>query len=140
MMNRREERVRQWFSMWLTKQDTGILELFTEDAVYIESWGPMYIGSRKIKHWFEEWNRRGTVVQWDIRQFFHKGSQTVVEWSFRHVMEDGREEPFDGLSLLRWTEEDKIAFLQEFGCQIHRYDPYQEGDVPRFRDGDARWF
>ena len=35
----RESKIRQWFSMWLRKQDTGIEELFAPDAVYIESWG-----------------------------------------------------------------------------------------------------
>ena len=45
----RESKIRQWFSMWLCKQDTGIEELFAQDAVYIESWGPEYYGSGKIK-------------------------------------------------------------------------------------------
>ena len=34
----RESKIRQWFSMWLCKQDTGIEELFAPGAVYIESW------------------------------------------------------------------------------------------------------
>ena len=58
-------------------------------AVYIESWGPEYHGNRKIKLWFDEWNSRGTVESWNIRQYFHKGDQTVVEWAFRCVMADG---------------------------------------------------
>lgn len=40
----REVQIRQWFSMWLDKQDTGIEDLFAPDAVYIESWGPEYHG------------------------------------------------------------------------------------------------
>ena len=40
----REVQIRQWFSMWLDKQDTGIGDLFAPDAVYIESWGPEYRG------------------------------------------------------------------------------------------------
>lgn len=55
----REVQIRQWFSMWLDKQDTGIGDLFAPDAVYIESWGPEYHGSGKIKLWFDEWNTRG---------------------------------------------------------------------------------
>ena len=39
-MDRREESIRRWFDMWLQKKDTGIEELFSQDAVYIESWGP----------------------------------------------------------------------------------------------------
>ena len=59
----REAQVRQWFAMWLTKQDTGMETLFAADAHYIESWGPEYHGRTNIQRWFAEWNTRGTVVQ-----------------------------------------------------------------------------
>ncbi|WP_420920108.1 nuclear transport factor 2 family protein [Anaerotruncus colihominis] len=136
----RESKIRQWFSMWLDKQDTGIEELFAPDAVYIESWGPEYHGSGKIKLWFDEWNSRGTVEGWNIRQYFHKGDQTVVEWAFRCVMADGTVQSFDGLSLIRWNEAGQICFLQEFGCNENRYDPYAQGNTPAFREEQALWF
>lgn len=139
-MERREETLRLWFDMWLQKRDLGISRIFTEDAVYVESWGPEYHGREKIRHWFEEWNRRGTVLIWDVRQFFHGDSQTVVEWYFANRMEDGREERFDGMSLVRWTQDDRICFLKEFGCNTDRYDPYRDGETPCFRDEQARWF
>ena len=104
----REAAIQRWFSMWLDKQDTGIGALFAPDAIYIESWGPEYHGSEKIKLWFAEWNTRGTVERWDIRQYFHKGDQTVVEWAFRCVMADGTVQSFDGLSLIRWNEAGQI--------------------------------
>ena len=126
--------------MWLRKQDTGIEELFAPDAVYIESWGPEYHGNWKIKLWFDEWNSRGTVERWDIQQYFHKEDQTVVEWAFDNVMNDGRHECFDGLSLVRWTEAGQIAFLPEFGCNRRHYDPYENGDTPRFSDDTVLWF
>lgn len=136
----RESKIRQWFSMWLDKQDTGIEELFAPDAVYIESWGPEYYGSVKIKLWFDEWNSRGTVERWNIRQYFHKGDQTVVEWAFRCVMAGGTIQSFDGLSLIRWNEAGQICFLQEFGCNENRYDPYAQGNTPVFREEQALWF
>ena len=77
-MNEREKIIRLWFDMWLQKKDLGISEFFTDNSVYIESWGPEYHGSAKIKLWFDEWNTRGTVLQWDIKQFFHKENQTMV--------------------------------------------------------------
>ena len=136
----RESKIRQWFSMWLDKQDTGIEELFAPDAVYIESWGPEYHGSGKIKLWFDEWNSRGTVERWDIRQYFHKGDQTVVEWVFRCVMAGGTIQSFDGLSLIRWNKAGQICFLQEFGCNENRYDPYAQGKTPAFREDQVLWF
>ncbi len=138
-MELREENIRLWFDMWLQKKDMGIDRLFSPDAVYIESWGPEYHGRGKIRHWFQEWNRRGSVLVWDIKQFFHQGEQTAVEWYFKNSV-DGRTEEFDGVSLIRWDQEGKIVFLQEFGCNLGRYDPYADGPEPKFRTTGAAWF
>lgn len=139
-MERREETLRLWFDMWLQKRDLGISQIFSEDAVYVESWGPEYHGRERIRLWFEEWNRRGTVLVWDVRQFFHRDSQTAVEWYFANRMEDGREERFEGMSLVQWTRDGRIRLLKEFGCNVNRYDPYRDGETPCFRDEKALWF
>ena len=78
--------------------------------------------------------------RWDIRQFFHKGDQTVVEWTFANRMDDGRREVFEGMTLVRWTATGQIARLQEFGCNLDTYDPYRNGDPPMFREERALWF
>lgn len=111
MEKQQENKIQQWFSMWLDRKDTSIEYLFAPDAVYIESWGPAYHGREKIKLWFDEWNTRGTVERWDIRQYFHKGDQTVVEWSFRCTMTDGTVQSFDDLSLVRWNKVGQISFF-----------------------------
>lgn len=140
-MEKREEVIKLWFDMWLQKADLGILDIFADNALYVESWGPEYKGSEKIKHWFDEWNTRGTVLQWNIKQYFHKGNQTVVEWYFKNTMNDGRVEAFDGISLIEWTPDDKICFLKEFGCNENRYDLYQESETPHFiKDEKSMWF
>ena len=89
MEENREQKIRLWFNMWLQAKDLGMEDLFAPDCTYIESWGPKYEGRDKVALWFREWNTRGRVVRWDIEQFFHKGDQTVVEWSFRNEMNDG---------------------------------------------------
>lgn len=139
-MRERERIIRRWFDMWLRGEDSGIWDIFTENAAYIESWGPEYRGAEKIRHWFNEWNTRGQVLTWDIRQYLHQGDQTAVEWFFRCKMKDGTEQAFDGMSLVRWSEDGKIAFLQEFGCNTARYDPYADGPAPSFRQETAMWF
>lgn len=126
--------------MWLDKSEAGMDALFSEDVVYIESWGPEYHGLALVKHWFREWNARADVLQWDIKQFFHKDGQTVVEWYFRNASHGGKAEAFEGMSLIKWTPDGKIRFLQEFGCNENRYDPYAQGPEPRFRDETAIWF
>lgn len=139
-MDTKEKIIRIWFSMWLEKRDLGIDNIFTDDAIYIESWGPEYKGVKKIKHWFNEWNTRGNVIIWDIKNIFHEGNQTLVEWHFKNAMNDGTIEEFDGITVIKWTENGKINFLKEYGCNIDNYDPYQSSLTPRFKDKEAMWF
>ena len=139
-MIEREEMIRLWFDMWIKQADLGIDDIFTDDVIYTESWGPKYENRKTVKHWFDEWNTRGRVLLWEIKQFFHQGDQTVVEWYFGNVMNDGTEESFDGMSLIRWAAGEQMCYLQEFGCNRNRYDPYEKEETPKFRDEKAKWF
>ena len=139
-MNERERIIHLWFEMWLTKQDLGIDDIFAEDVIYTESWCPKYNNRQIVKHWFQEWNIRGKVVAWEIKQFFHKGNQTIVEWYFKNEMNNGSIEEFDGISLVEWTKDNKIKSLKEFGCNLNNYNPYEHSDQPEFRDERASWF
>lgn len=139
-MNERERIIRLWFSMWLQQKDLGIDDIFADDVVYVESWSPKYGNRATVKHWFEEWNTRGKVLIWDIKQFFHKEDQTIVEWYFKNEMNDGKIEEFDGMSLIVWTPDKKIKLLKEFGCNRNNYNPYQNSDEPQFRTERAAWF
>ncbi|MDD5938378.1 MAG: nuclear transport factor 2 family protein [Clostridiales bacterium] len=124
-MEKRERIIQSWFDMWILGTDQGIETLFAPDAVYTECWGPEYHGSGEIKRWFNDWNTRGRVLRWEIRQFFHQGPQTAVEWYFKSCIAGEAPEAFEGMSLIQWTPDDKIQSLQEFGCKELRYDPYQ---------------
>ena len=52
IVNEREKNIHLWFEMWLTKQDLGIDNIFAEDVIYTESWGPKYNNRQIVKHWF----------------------------------------------------------------------------------------
>ena len=125
-MNEREKIIRLWFDMWIKKADLGIDNIFTDDVVYTESWSPKYENRKTVKHWFDEWNTRGSVLVWEIKQFFHQGNQTIVEWYFKSKMNNGNVEEFDGISLIVWTQDNKIKSLKEFGCNLHNYNPYRD--------------
>ena len=64
----------------------------------------------------------------------------MVEWFFKNQMKNGTIEMFDGVSLIQWTQENKIEFLKEFGCNINHYDPYQNDVSSSFRRENPRWF
>ena len=68
------------------------------------------------------------------------GDQTIVEWYFKNEMNNGSIEEFDGISLVEWTEDNKIKALKEFGCNRNTYNPYQEGDTPQFKAEKVNWF
>ena len=125
MMNKKEKIIQLWFDMWIKQKDLGIDEIFTEDVIYTESWSPKYENRETVKLWFNEWNNRGIVIDWIIKQFFHKGNQTIVEWYFKNKMNNGSIEDFDGISLIVWTDDNKIKELKEFGCNRNNYNPYQ---------------
>lgn len=139
-MDERENIIQLWFNMWIQQKDLGIDDSFIEDTTYIESWGPKYEDRKTVKHWFEEWNTRGKVLVWDIKQFFHKDNQTIVEWYFHNQMKDGKCEQFDGISLIVWSKDNRISKLTEFGCNINNYNPYGNGDTPCFKPGKNKWF
>ena len=144
-MQEREKIIRLWFDMWLRQEDLGIDDIFIDDVfiddvIYTESWCPKYENRATVKHWFKEWNTRGKVLIWEIKQFFHKDNQTIVEWYFKNKMNNGSIEEFDGVSLVEWTSNNKIKSLKEFGCNLNTYNPYQNSDVPQFKAEKANWF
>jgi len=114
-LNEREKIIRLWFDMWLKQQDLGMDKIFTEDVVYTESWCPKYENLKTVKHWFNE-------------------------WYFKNEMNTGSVEEFDGISLIEWTEDNKIKSLKEYGCNLNNYNPYQHSDNPQFRDEKTNWF
>ena len=80
------------------------------------------------------------MLAWDIKQFFQKDNQTIVEWHFKNKMNEGKVEEFDGISLIVWTADNKIKTLKEFGCNCNNYNPYKQSISPLFRDEKVNWF
>ena len=139
-LQRREAAIRRWFAIVAERAGRR-----PGGAVYRRCGLYRELGSavpcrKAVGHWFAEWNTRGRVLVWEIRQFFHKGEQTAVEWYFKNQMDYGTVEEFDGISLVQWAPDGRICALKEFGCNRNTYDPYAEGDTPRFQDEKAKWF
>ena len=42
-------------------------------------------------------------------------------------------EEFCGISLIEWTKNNKIQKLKEFMCKLNNYDPYEQGNIPKFK-------
>jgi len=68
----------------------------------------------------------------------YENLKTVKHWF--NEMNTGSVEEFDGISLIEWTEDNKIKSLKEYGCNLNNYNPYQHSDNPQFRDEKTNWF
>ena len=123
-----EERIRAWFRAWLDKDVSALRDLFAAEVVYVESYGPVYRGIGQILRWFEDWNRRGTVLQWDIRSFAAVEWTAVVEWYFCCEY-DGEVGGFDGVTIARFDDQLKICELREFQSKAEHVFPY--GEAPK---------
>lgn len=122
-MIEREQRIRQYFDAWINKDNSILSTTFDPNIVYTESYGPQYRGFDTLLMWFEDWNSRGTVLSWTIKQFIHQGHMAVVEWYFKCEY-DAVTDAFDGVSLIEFNPENQIVSLKESQSKIPHSYPY----------------
>ena len=118
-----ESIIRSYFNAWLFKDETVLSAVFSENVVYSECYGPEYRGLAQIQRWFDEWNHKGTVLQWDIKNMLAQANLLCVEWYFRCVY-DGVEDGFDGVSLVEFDLQGKIGAIREFQSKAEHVFPY----------------
>ena len=123
-MNKKEQIIRRYFDSWITGEVSVLSETFTENAVYVESYGPVYRGLDTIVKWFDNWNEHGSVLEWKIFRFIHSGDIIVCEWFFKCVYDEQKEE-FNGVSLISFDSKNKITLLKEFKSVLPNYEPYK---------------
>jgi len=115
--------VRDYFAAWLAKDASVLPAVFAKDIVYSECYGPEYRGLEQIQNWFADWNRRGTVLQWDIKNMILCGNTVCAEWYFR-CKYDGNTDGFDGVSWIEFDAEGQICALREFQSKAEHCFPY----------------
>ena len=97
---------------WIKDID-AVKEIFSDDIIYSECYGPVYNGIGQIIRWFEDWNRKGTVLQWNIKRVIGSENTAVVEWYFKCDYE-GNVDGFDGVTIAEFDADMKICDLKEF--------------------------
>lgn len=120
-----EARVRGYFQAWLEQDLEAVKEVFAENVVYSECYGPEYRGLSQIIRWFTEWNERGRVLEWRIKRVLQENKTLVAEWYFQCQYE-GVIDGFDGVSIVNFDDEMKIVKLREFQSKAEHYFPYGE--------------
>ena len=122
----RELLIADCFRAWIAKDGAGFRAGFSTEAVYTESWGPAYLGLAEITKWFDDWNAQNRVLQWDIKRFWHDGNICICEWHFK--CECGKVvDGFDGMSIIEFDDENRIARLKEFQSKTPNHYPYGHG-------------
>lgn len=117
------ECIKIYFEAWLSKDGTVLPMLFADNVIYSECYGPEYHGINQVQRWFSDWNLRGTVLQWDIRNMIECGNTLCAEWYFRCEY-DGCLDGFDGVSWIEFDDSGKIKALREFQSKAEHCFPY----------------
>ncbi|MFT8347578.1 nuclear transport factor 2 family protein [Clostridium saccharoperbutylacetonicum] len=124
-MSEQEEIIKKYFEAWINNNSSALKDIFDRNIIYSECYGPEYHGINTIETWFKEWNKRGEVLTWDIKQFIHQGNISVVEWYFKYQY-DGEVGEFDGVSLIEFNDDNCILSLKEFQSKVPHYYPYEK--------------
>ena len=119
----RKALIEEYFQAWLTQDRSCFDRVFGEAVRYSECYGPEYCGLQQVKRWFDDWNQLGRVLAWDIKHFWQVEETCVVEWFFQCDYQ-GNVDGFDGVSLVRFSPENKILSLQEFQSKAEHHFPY----------------
>lgn len=116
--------IEAYFLSWIQKNRSRFQEIFAENVVYSECYGPEYHGLPQIMKWFDDWNKNGSVLTWDIKNLWHDNALYVVEWYFKCDCA-GNVDGFDGVSLIAFNEAGKIVSVKEFESKAEHCFPYQ---------------
>lgn len=117
------EAVEKYFEAWISKDASVLPAIFADKVIYTECDGSQYRGLSQIRCWFADWNRRGTVLRWDIKNMLESGNALCVEWYFRCEY-DGVTDGFDGVSWIEFDEQGKVKALREFQSKSEHHFPY----------------
>ncbi len=124
-MDKHEQTLMKYFQSWIVRDASSLKEFFAKDVIYSECYGPEYHGLEVIEQWFSDWQKHGTVIAWEIKQFIHQGNRTAAEWYFKCEY-DGEVSDFDGVTLAEFDQEGFIINLKEFQSKLPHYDPYEK--------------
>ncbi|MBR5288604.1 MAG: nuclear transport factor 2 family protein [Clostridia bacterium] len=113
----------RWFAAWIERDASVINDVFAGKIVYSECYGPEYRGIGQIHRWFDEWNRKGRVLEWTIRESYCDGDTIIAVWYFCCEYE-GNTAGFDGVTIARFGAEGKITSLREFQSDPKHVFPY----------------
>ncbi len=67
-----EKIIKEYFKSWIKKDIRVMKEHFVDDINYTECYGPVYQNKEQCLSWFIDWNKKGSVLVWDIKKRLYK--------------------------------------------------------------------
>lgn len=119
-----EDIIKKYFQAWINNDIETIKQTFSDNIVYSECYGPEYHGLPQIIRWFNDWNKKGHVLEWRIKRFIRQNNTLVVEWFFKCDYE-GVIDGFDGVTVADFDKDMKITRLCEFQSKSEHFFPYE---------------
>lgn len=117
------EFVQAYYDLWMGKNNSSIEDFFTEDAVYVEAYGPEHLGQEALKRWFADWTGKAKVLQWRIMESVETETTVWVKWFFSFQYE-GQHKCCDGVSIAEFAEDGRIETMMEYQSEHEHYHPY----------------
>lgn len=119
----KEEAIRKYFNAWLNADISELPDIFADDIIYSECYGPEYRGIEQLLRWFKDWSQKGKVLEWTIKRVIENSNILIAEWYFKCDYM-GDVSCFDGVTIAEFNDDIKISKLSEFQSKSEHYFPY----------------
>lgn len=119
----KENIIKKYFKSWIDEDIQVVKDIFSDNIVYTECYGPRYLGIEQILKWFTKWHEKGKVLEWTIREVVEEDNTIVVEWYFKYDY-NNKIDAFDGVTIAVFDDKMKIFRLSEFESKAEHYYPY----------------
>ena len=120
----KEQVIKRYFNSWIIPNFKDFEDTFSKNASYSECYGPIYRNKAEIIAWYKDWNKNGQVLEWPIKNIWIDKEIAFVEWYFKCNYKS-RISEFDGVSIIKFDEANKIISVKEFQSDSRHVYPYE---------------
>lgn len=117
----KEKIIKEYFSMWLTRDFELLDSYFSDDIIYRECYGAMYVGIEEVHLWIKKMLLKQVVLKWEIKNIYQVNENIFfVEWYF--MAKEKQLYSFDGISMIKFYR-DKIQVIEEYEATHETFRP-----------------
>lgn len=124
-VDRQKQQIQAYFKVWLDRDIKALNQIFSKDVYYAECMGPEYRGLYQVEEWIKFMFNKQIVLKWDIHEMIpsYDQKQITVIWTFS--CEEDKIYTFDGVSLIKFDDEDRILSITE-------YEALKDKETPKY--------